>query len=114
MIHVTRMTENEILDEIDKLRRENGWKPRRRSSQQPKADGKHEPAHHGPGPGSNHKNESHSSIEKQVSLKSFTEVFLYCSFITVNKSNLQESFLNKKKVLLLSLYYMCNIIVKQF
>ena len=28
------MSENEILDEIDKLRRENGWKPRRRLSQQ--------------------------------------------------------------------------------
>jgi hypothetical protein len=26
------MTENEIMDEIDKLRRENGWKPRRRLS----------------------------------------------------------------------------------
>ena len=26
------MTENEIMDEIDKLRRENGWKPRRRFS----------------------------------------------------------------------------------
>ena len=26
------MSENEILDEIDKLRRDNGWKPRRRMS----------------------------------------------------------------------------------
>ena len=26
------MSETEILDEIDKLRRENGWKPRRRMS----------------------------------------------------------------------------------
>jgi len=36
---VFRMTENEILDEIDKLRRENGWKPRRRLSQQNKSAG---------------------------------------------------------------------------
>jgi len=33
------MTENEILDEIDKLRRENGWKPRRRMSQHNKSAG---------------------------------------------------------------------------
>ena len=33
------MTENEILDEIDKLRRENGWKPRRRLSQHNKSAG---------------------------------------------------------------------------
>ena len=29
---ILRMSETEILDEIDKLRRENGWKPRRRMS----------------------------------------------------------------------------------
>ena len=61
------MSENEILDEIDKLRRENGWKPRRRLSQQQQQQHQPQQQHQT----ANHQQQQHhQKIELNIPIKS--------------------------------------------
>ncbi len=62
----SRMTENEIMDEIDKLRRENGWKPRRRFSHNKANSSVGDFAKNDAGKTSNHHDQQETLLQQQV------------------------------------------------